>query len=157
LLNNKNEFAEGQPMKKSCLFGLFYACVITFVSASANVAEAVAQNTSKYGAEDIPLNKIVTGVYQANLNRNNTLSSGLLDTLFMISCGVIGIFLLHKTNLSLALIVRQRGSRRFDLLVEFPLTDSQGLLVVKDRRRLPERRKAKHGIYDLIAGQMHND
>ena len=144
-------------MKKSCLFGLFYACVITFVSASTNAAEAVVQNTSKYGAEDIPLNKIVTGVYQANLNRNNTPSSGLLDTLFIISCGVIGVFLLHKTNLSLALIVRQKGSRRFDLPIEFPLTDSQGLLVVKDRRRLSERRKAEHGIYDLIAGQMHND
>ena len=144
-------------MKKSCLFGLFYACVIIFVGASTNAAEAVVQNTSKYGAEDIPLNKIVTGVYQANLNRNNTPSSGLLDTLFIISCGVIGIFLLHKTNSSLALIVRQKGSRRFDLPIEFPLTDSQGLLVVKDRRRLSERRKAEHSIYDLIAGQIHND
>ena len=46
------------------------------------------------------------------------------------------------------LIERQKGSRRFDLPVEFPLTDSQGLFVVKDRRRLPDRRKAEHGNDD---------
>ena len=47
------------------------------------------------------------------------------------------------------LIIRQRGSRRLDLPVEFPLMDSQGLFVIKDRRRLPDRRKAECGIDDL--------
>ena len=47
------------------------------------------------------------------------------------------------------LIIRQRGSRRLDLPVEFPLMDSQGLFVIKDRRRLPDRRKAEYGIDDL--------
>ena len=47
------------------------------------------------------------------------------------------------------LIIRQRGSRRSDLPVGFPLTDSQGLFVVKDRRRLSDRRKAECGIDDL--------
>ena len=47
------------------------------------------------------------------------------------------------------LIIRQGGSRRVGLPVEFPLTDSRGLFVVKDRRRLPNRRKAKQGIDDL--------
>ena len=47
------------------------------------------------------------------------------------------------------LIIRQRGSRRSDLPVEFPLTDSQGLFVAKGRRRLSDRRKAKCGIDDL--------
>ena len=75
----------------------------------------------------------------------------MLNTLFIISCGVIGLFLLRKANLSLTLIARQNGSRRFDLPVGFPLTDSQGLFVVKDRRRLSDRRKAKPGLDDLKA------
>ena len=47
------------------------------------------------------------------------------------------------------LIVRQKGGRRFGLPVEFPLEDSQGISVIQDRRRLPDRRKAEHGIDDL--------
>ena len=85
----------------------------------------------------------------ASTNANTPLSPDLLNTFFIISCGVIGVFLLRKVNLSQTLIIRQKGSRRFDLPVEFPLTDSQGLIVVKDRRRLSDRRKAKHGIDDL--------
>lgn len=46
-------------------------------------------------------------------------------------------------------VARKKGSRRWKLPVEFPLTDSQGLLVIQDRRRLPDRRKAAHGIEDL--------
>ena len=138
-------------MKASRLLGMFYACVIAFVSASANAAENVVQNTSKYGTEDISVHSVVTGVSLTNRNRNDTLSSGLLDTVFIISCGVIGLFLLRKANLGPTLIARLSGSRRFDQAVEFPLTDSQGLYVVKDRRRLSDRRKAEHGIKDLKA------
>jgi hypothetical protein len=75
----------------------------------------------------------------------------MLNTLFILSCGVIGLFLLRKANLSLTLIARQNASRRSDLPVEFPLTDSQGLFVVNDRRRLSDRRKAKLGLGDLKA------
>ena len=77
-----------------------------------------------------------------SMNANTPLGSGLLNTVFITSCGVIGIFLLRKANLNQTMIARQRGSRRFDLSVEFPLTDSQGLFVVKNRRRLSDRRKA---------------
>ena len=83
-------------MKKLRLFGA--ACAIGFVSVSANAAEGVVQNASKYGSEDIPVHSIVTGVYQANRNRNDTLSSSLLDTVFIISCGAIGILILRKAN-----------------------------------------------------------
>jgi len=138
-------------MKTSRLLGMFYACVIAFVSASANAAGNVVQNTGKYGAEDISVHSVVTGVSLTNRNRNDTLPPGLLDTVFIIGCVVIGIFLLRKANLGLTLIARQSGSRRFDQAVEFPLTDSQGLFVVKDRRRLSDRRKAEHGIKDLNA------
>jgi hypothetical protein len=49
----------------------------------------------------------------------------------------------------MAVIVRQKGYRRFDLPVEFPLQDRQGVVVIQDRRRLPDRRKQKCGIDDL--------
>ena len=39
------------------------------------------------------------------------------------------------------LVMRQTGSRRMGLPVDFPLTDENGSLVVHDRRRLPDRRK----------------
>ena len=49
------------------------------------------------------------------------------------------------------LIVRQKGSRRWKLPDEFPLLGCQGVAVIQDRRRLPDRRKAGHGIEDLNA------
>ncbi len=57
------------------------------------------------------------------------------------------------------LVVRQRGSSRFDLPVEFPLTETQGLCIVHDRRRVPDRRKPKHDIEDLkiILSKMSRD
>ena len=48
-------------------------------------------------------------------------------------------------------MVRQRGSRRYNLPDEFPLTDSQGEFVLQDRRRLPDRRRQIHDINDLKA------
>ena len=47
------------------------------------------------------------------------------------------------------LIIRQKGGRRFDMPVEFPLEDSQGISVIQDRRRLPDRRKAKFELEDM--------
>jgi len=38
------------------------------------------------------------------------------------------------------LVMRQKGTRRLGLPVEFPLTDGQGKFVNQDRRRLPDRR-----------------
>lgn len=49
----------------------------------------------------------------------------------------------------MALIIRQKGGRRFDLSVEFPLEDCQGVFVIQDRRRLPNRRKAKFELDDM--------
>jgi len=40
------------------------------------------------------------------------------------------------------LVVKRKGGRRLDLPVEFPLMDSQGVFVIKDRRQLTDRRKA---------------
>ena len=50
----------------------------------------------------------------------------------------------------MTLIVRQKGSRRWKLPAEFPLTDSRGVFVLKDRRQLPDRRKASDEPDDLM-------
>ena len=92
----------------------------------------------------------VIALVSASANSNNPLVSNLLNTVFMISCGVIGLWLLRKTNLSDSLrVVRKRASRRFDLPVEFPLEDNLGVFVINDRRQLPDRRKAKYVLDDM--------
>jgi len=48
-------------------------------------------------------------------------------------------------------IARQKGNRRWDLPREFPLVDSQGVLVVAERRRLPDRRRNLGEFEDLLA------
>jgi len=75
-------------------------------------------------------------------NSNDPLVSSLLDIVFIISSAVLGLLLLRKTNISESLRVRRRDSRRFDLQVEFPLTDSRNVTVIQERRRLSDRRKA---------------
>ena len=87
----------------------------------------------------------------ASTNANDPLASGLLNTIFIISCGMLGVWLLRKTDLSQTLMVRQKGSRRIDLPVEFPLMDSQEVIVIQDRRQLPDRRKVKNDPDDLKA------
>ena len=44
---------------------------------------------------------------------------------------------------------RQKESRRSDMLTEFPLEDGQGVIVIQNRRQLPDRRKAELSIDDL--------
>jgi hypothetical protein len=50
---------------------------------------------------------------------------------------------------SVNLIARQKDCRRHNIPKEFPLVDSQGIIVINDRRRLHDRRKAKYGFDDL--------
>jgi hypothetical protein len=49
------------------------------------------------------------------------------------------------------IIARQKGNRRWDLPREFPLVDSQGLLVMCDRRKIADRRKNIGDIDNLMA------
>jgi hypothetical protein len=48
-------------------------------------------------------------------------------------------------------IARQKGDRRWDLPHEFPLVDSQGALVMTERRRLADRRRNPGDFEDLVA------
>ena len=84
----------------------------------------------------------VIALVSATTNANNPLASGLLYPVFIISCGVTGVLLLRKANLSPTLIVRQKVNRRFNMPAEFPLESSQGVIVIQDRRQLPDQRKA---------------
>ena len=79
----------------------------------------------------------------ASTNANDLIASDLLYAVFIISCGVIGVLLLRKANLFPTLIVRKKDGRRFDMPVKFPFESSQGVIVIQNRRRLPDRRKAK--------------
>ena len=49
----------------------------------------------------------------------------------------------------MALNIRQKGSRRSDLPVVFPLVDKQEVSVLQERRRLPDRRKAEYELEDM--------
>ena len=40
---------------------------------------------------------------------------------------------------------RAPGQRRWGLTVEYPLVDSQGMVVLTDRRRVPDRRQDRPG------------
>lgn len=91
----------------------------------------------------------VIALVSASTNSNDPLVSNLLNIVFIVSCVVIGVWLLRQTNLREALTVRQSGSRRVALSVEFPLTDSGEVIVFEDRRRLPDRRKVKHDFSNL--------
>jgi len=93
----------------------------------------------------------VIALASASTNANDPLASGLLFAVFIISCGVIGVLLLRKANLFPNLIVRRKDGRRFDMPVVFPLKSSQGVIVIQDRRRLPDRRKAEYNLDNLNA------
>jgi hypothetical protein len=48
------------------------------------------------------------------------------------------------------IIARQKGDRRWNLPDEFPIRDCQGVLVLHDRRKVPDRRKTIYEFDDLI-------
>jgi len=56
-----------------------------------------------------------------------------------------------ESEFNVSFITRQKGSRRYDLPAEFPLVDSNGVLVLEDRRQIPDRRQPIHDLADLKA------
>ena len=59
----------------------------------------------------------------------------------------------------MTLCVRQKGSRRYGLPVEFPLVDNQGVTVLRDRRKISDRRgRADYlDIIKVIRSEMLDD
>ena len=91
---------EGTVMKKLRLRGAVCACVIAlaFVSASPNTAAAFANNAGTYDSQDTQIYGMSTGVNQVKRNGNGSLATDLQYTIFGISCGLIGVFLLRMAN-----------------------------------------------------------
>jgi len=91
---------EGTIMKKLRLRRAVYVCVIafSFVIASTNTAEAFVNNAGKYGSQDTHIQGMATGANKVKHNGNGSLATDLQNTVFGISCGLIGIFLLRMAN-----------------------------------------------------------
>jgi hypothetical protein len=47
-------------------------------------------------------------------------------------------------------IKRAKGQRRWDMYPEFPLTDSKGVIVISDRRRIRDRRLGNTSLEDRL-------
>jgi hypothetical protein len=54
------------------------------------------------------------------------------------------------SNATVKIITRQKGDRRWNLPDEFPILDCQGVMVLHDRRKLPDRRRGIHEFDDLV-------
>lgn len=50
----------------------------------------------------------------------------------------------------MGIIKRQPGDRRWGMDVDFPMTDSDGVYVIRDRRSGVDRRKARATLEDLL-------
>ena len=85
-------------MKKLPLRKAVCSCVIAFIFVSAlpNTAEAFVNNAGKYRSQDV--HSMATGANQIKHNGNDSLTTDLRDTVFGLSCGLIGVFLLRMAN-----------------------------------------------------------
>jgi hypothetical protein len=52
-------------------------------------------------------------------------------------------------GLTMNLVIRNYESRRSNSPVRLPVVDSEGMIVIRDRRTLPSRRKDRCGLDDL--------
>jgi hypothetical protein len=113
------------------------------------IRQAIHRITGESVMEKLSLLGIcVIALVSALINASDPFAMGLLNTVFIISCGVMGVLLLRKADLCQNLIARKKGSRRFDRPVDFPLTDSRGVTLIQDRRRLADRREIIIGSDD---------
>jgi hypothetical protein len=80
-------------MNTSRLLGAICACLIAFLSASTNATEDVV-HIAKNSNHDIAVNGIAPGDNQ--IKHSNI--SGVENSVFVISAGLIGFFLLRKAN-----------------------------------------------------------
>jgi hypothetical protein len=91
---------EGTIMKKLRLRRAVCSCVIAFifVSASPNTAEAFVNNAGEYSSQDAHVHSMEIGANQVKHNGHDSLATELGDTVFGLSCGLIGVYLLRMSN-----------------------------------------------------------
>ena len=87
-------------MKKLRLRRLVSVCVIaiSISNVATNTAEAFVNNAGKYDSQDAHAHSMATGANQVKYNGNDSLVTELRDTVFGLSCGLIGVFLLRMAN-----------------------------------------------------------
>ena len=87
-------------MKKLRLRRLVSACVIaiTIGSVATNTAEAFVNNAGNFDNQDYHVQDRATGASYIKRNGGGSFVSVLEDAVYVISCGLIGIFLLRMAN-----------------------------------------------------------
>ena len=87
-------------MKRLRLRRLVGACVIAFslVNVAPNTAEAFVNNAANYANQDSHVQGSAVVTSQIKRNGNDSFATDLQDAVFVISCGLIGIFLLRMAN-----------------------------------------------------------
>jgi hypothetical protein len=87
-------------MKKLRLRRAVYACVVafSFVIASTNTAEAFVNNVGNYASQDAEIHGTATGANHVKRSGTDFPATGLQNTVFGISCGLVGFFLLRMAN-----------------------------------------------------------
>lgn len=87
-------------MKKLRLSRLVSACVIAISigNVATNTAEAFVNNAGNFDPQIYQVQDRVTGATYVKRNGGDSFATDLQDTVFVISCGLVGIFLLRMAN-----------------------------------------------------------
>jgi hypothetical protein len=93
----KGGYSRSEKME-SFLKGVLGACVIAFVSASPNTSEAFLDNAGKNGSQVTHVHSMAIGAIQVKQRGNDSIDTDLENTVFGISCGLLGVFLLRMAN-----------------------------------------------------------
>lgn len=91
---------EGPIMKKLRLRRLVSACVIAISigSVATNRAEALMNNAANFDNQNYHVQDSTTGAIYVKRNGGGSFVKDLENAVFVISCGLLGIFLLRMAN-----------------------------------------------------------
>jgi hypothetical protein len=94
----KNVISWVEVMNKSRIHGLVYACVIAFGCPVTQAAEGILHIAATNSVQDMPVFATPSGTSQTNIKDNDTDDLGLSDRHFLISAGLMGVFMLCRAN-----------------------------------------------------------
>jgi hypothetical protein len=100
LLALKNEISWVEVMNKSRIHGLIYACVIAFGCPVTQAAEGIMHIAATNSVQDTPALATPSGTSQTIIRDNDADDLGLSDRHFLISAGLMGVFMLRRANAS---------------------------------------------------------
>ena len=87
-------------MKKLRLSRLVSVCIIAISigSVATNTAEAIVNTGGNFDQQNYHVQDRVSGESFVKRNGEGSFTTGLQDAVFVISCGLIGVYLLHMAN-----------------------------------------------------------